>query len=120
MLNLLTNLSDCGLTSDAAVIANLVHAVINIIKIFIPIVLIIFGMLDLGKAVMSNDEKTMKEAQGKLIKRFIYAVLVFLVVTLVQVVLGFVDKANQGTAGDAKTCISCFVKGADESGNCNS
>jgi hypothetical protein len=120
MLNLLTNLSDCGLTSDAAVIANLVHAVINIIKIFIPIVLIIFGMLDLGKAVMSNDEKTMKEAQGKLIKRFIYAVLVFLVVTLVQVVLGFVDKANQGTTGDAKTCISCFVKGADENGNCNS
>ena len=119
MLNLLTNLSDCGLTSDAAVIANLVHAVINI-KIFIPIVLIIFGMLDLGKAVMSNDEKTMKEAQGKLIKRFIYAVLVFLIVTLVQVVLGFVDKANQGTTGNAKTCVSCFVKGADENGNCNS
>ena len=121
MLELLKNdgfASVCGLTNDAVLIANIFHSVIVIIKVFIPIALIIFGMLDLGKAVMSNDEKTMKEAQGKLIKRFIYAVLVFLVVTLVQVVLGFVDNANQGTTGNAKTCISCFVKGADENGNC--
>mgnify|MGYP000453174338 CR=1 FL=1 len=125
MLNVLTKtttatLVGCGLTKDAAIIANLVAAVVTVIKIFIPIALIIFGMLDLGKAVMSNDEKTMKEAQGKLIKRFIYAVLVFLVVALVQIAVGFVDKAQTGVTGEAKSCISCFVNGAesDENGTC--
>ena len=37
------------------------------------IILIIFGMLDLAKAVMANDDKEMKEAQKKLIKRIVYA-----------------------------------------------
>ena len=61
MLNVLTKtttatLVGCGLTKDAAIIANLVAAVVTVIKIFIPIALIIFGMLDLGKAVMMKRQ----------------------------------------------------------------
>ena len=33
------------------------------------------------------DEKEIKEAQGRLIKRFIYAAIVFLIVTLVNLVM---------------------------------
>ena len=34
---------------------------INLVKIMVPILLIILGMIDFAKAVISNDEKQMKE-----------------------------------------------------------
>ena len=74
--------------------------VVDLLKFGIPILLIIFGMMDLGKAVMAGKEDEMKKAQGTLIKRFIYAVAVFLVVTLVQLVMGLVDEAKTEETGD--------------------
>ena len=71
-------------------------------------------MLDLAKAVMSNDEKEMKGAQTKLIKRVIYAVVVFLVVSIVQLLFGVL--ASTGATGEGSnisSCISCFVSGTD-------
>ena len=38
---------------------------VDVIKVLIPILLVAYGMIDLTKAVMSNDEKVMKEAQGR-------------------------------------------------------
>ncbi len=73
--------------------------VFPILQIGIPIILIVLGTLDLGKAVIESDEKKVKEAQGRLIKRCIYAVAVFFIVTLVNVVLSMVST----TAGDAVT-----------------
>lgn len=69
----------------------------NVIKLLqwgIPMVLILFGMLDLGKAVMAGKEDEMKKAQGTLIKRCVYAVAVFLVVTIVTFVMGLVGSTN--------------------------
>ena len=69
----------------------------NVVKLFqwgIPIVLILFGMLDLGKAVIAGKEDEMKKAQGTLIKRFIYAIAVFLLVTLVTFAMGLVGSTN--------------------------
>ena len=83
-------------------IVSIVRAVINIIKFGIPIILIIFGMLDLGKAVMAGKEDEMKKFQGTLIKRVIYAVVIFLVITIVQLVMSIVAGAGVGAAADEK------------------
>lgn len=109
MINVLATYTCKGLegASFDGVLPETVSLVITIIKIAIPILLIIFGMLDLGKAVMSNDEKEMKGAQGKFIKRILYAALVFFVVTIVQVIFGILDS----NAKDAHSCINCFVNG---------
>lgn len=111
MLNVL-NLVTCGEMTIEAIIPNLVSGAVTILKIAVPIILIIYGMLDLAKAVMSNDEKTMKEAQGKLIKRIIYAVLVFLIVAIVQTVFALLAKADDNTSS-ATACIDCFMSGAE-------
>ena len=121
MLNLVNVLNvTCGATGfdipDA--IPNVIHYVILGIEIFIPIILIILGMIDLGRAVMSNDDKTMKEKQNLLIKRIIYAVLIFLVVSIVQVVIGLVatvDTDNNGgiTKDNMTQCIKHFVNGTN-------
>lgn len=62
-------------------------AIIPIFQVIIPIALILYGTVDLGKAVIASDEKEIKEAQGRLIKRFIYAAVVFLIVTLVNLAM---------------------------------
>ena len=97
MLEVLANVS-CGSGAGTIVIdeivPNVVHTVVTLIKIGIPILLVIFGMLDLGKAVMAGKEDEMKKAQGTLIKRVVYAVLIFLVVFIVQLVMGVVTDAG--------------------------
>ena len=98
------------------IIPGTINIFVTILKIAIPIILIIFGMLDLAKAVMANDDKEMKEAQKKLIKRIVYAVVVFFVIALVQFVFGRLNSANGGNDTGAVGCIDCFVNGVK---NCN-
>ena len=66
----------------------------------IPIILIVLGTIDLGKAVISSDEKQVKEAQGKLVKRLIYAVLVFFIVFIVNFVFSMVAQFTEGDVTD--------------------
>ncbi len=66
-----------------------------IIQVGIPIVLIVMGTLDLGKAVLSSDEKEIKGAQGRLVKRCIYAVAIFFIVTIVTLLMNLVTGAAQ-------------------------
>ncbi len=83
------------------------RGVFPIIQIGIPIVLIVLGTVDLGKAVISSDEKEVKAAQGRLIKRFIYAALVFFVVTFVTVVMNIVAKGSESDA-DTTSWSACW------------
>ena len=88
--------------NDLSPVLRLVGIVIWGIKVVVPLVLIVVGMLDLAKAVGEKDEGKIKEAQNRLIKRAIAAVLVFLVVTLVGVVMGLIR------AEDYKACMECI------------
>lgn len=74
------------------------NGVIPIIQIGIPILLIIFGMLDLGKAVVAGKEDEIKKNQQLLVKRAISAVAVFFVTTLVTLVFGIF--ASSGTSNE--------------------
>lgn len=64
--------------------------ILKYICILIPIALIIFAALDLGKAVIASDEKEVKGAQSRLIKRVIYAIVIFLVPQLVSLIMNVV------------------------------
>lgn len=87
-------------------IPDLTSTAINIIKIGIPIILIFLGMLDLGKAVMAQKEDEIKKSQQLFVKRLISAVLVFLVVFIVQIVIGLVARDQNP---DITNCIDCFL-----------
>ena len=92
--------------SDLEPIINLLKNVIKLLQWGIPMVLILFGMIDLGKAVMAGKEDEMKKAQGTLIKRVIYAIAIFLVITIVTFVVGLVGgpdwKSCWNDAADGK------------------
>lgn len=70
---------------------NLIGIIINIIWIGIPILLIVLGSIDLGKAVIASKEDDVKKAKKSLLNRVIYAALVFCVVWIVQVVMNAIS-----------------------------
>lgn len=81
-------------TDLAPIIKFVKLGVFPIIQIGIPIILIVLGTLDLGKAVIASKEDEIKNAQKMLIKRAIYAVMVFFVVTIVRLVFGLFATSN--------------------------
>ena len=80
---------------DMKSIIHILKAVIGLVQFGIPIILILFGMIDLGKAVMASKEDEMKAAQKLLIRRAIYAVAVFLIVQIVLLVMGLINQGSE-------------------------
>lgn len=76
--------------TDLLSLIGIAKKILTIMQIAIPIALLIFGTLDLGKAVMAGDEKEIKSATSALIKRVVAAVAVFLLILIVSVVTGWV------------------------------
>ena len=89
------DLGNAQATSSLVSILYYVRIVLNIIQIAVPIALILFGTIDMAKAVMAGDEKKMKEAQKPFVKRIISAVIVFLIPYIVTVVIGIVTSNTQ-------------------------
>ena len=79
------------------VIVGFVKSILGLIQIVVPIILIIVGAFDLAKAVMGSDEKEIKAATQKLIKRAIAAVSVFFLATAVRVVMHYVSESMKNT-----------------------
>lgn len=68
--------------------------IVRVLQVAVPIGLIIWGTLDIGKAVIAGDEKKIKEAQKPFVKRVIAAVIVFLIPWLVNLILGLVSNGQ--------------------------
>lgn len=92
----------------------LVSSIITVIKIAVPILLIIFGMLDLSKAVIAAKEDEIKKGQQTFIKRAIAAIIVFFVIQVVQIIVRFVSGNDQNVIG----CFNCFINGSADLGAC--
>lgn len=96
----------------------LVSVIFSVLKIFwiiIPIGLIVFGTIDLGKAVIASDDKEVKAAQKRLISRFIYAALIFFVPVIVSAIMNLVaENVSTVDSGDASwSSCWCDVTGLD-------
>ena len=61
----------------------LVGRILGIFKIVIPLLVIIFGMIDLGKAVVASKDDEIKKAAKSLGFRALAGILIFFIPTLV-------------------------------------
>jgi len=85
-------------------LADIVATVITVIQVAVPVILIIFGMIDFAKAVMAQKEDDIKNGQKVFIKRLIAAALVFFVIIFVRLIVGWVA----GEEG-IMHCVDCFI-----------
>lgn len=82
---------------------------INLIKFIIPIVLIVVIVIDLVKAFMANDDKKVNEAKNAAVKRVVYAVVIYLVPTLISLLFNTLGENFGGTELTSATeWIRCF------------
>ena len=68
-------------------VMRIVNIIIKIIKIAVPIILILFMMLEFMKAVSSNDSEALQKAKKNAISKMIAAALIFLIPTFVKLVV---------------------------------
>lgn len=104
MLDLVQMLDYC---ESLMPVLKFINAILDIIQIGIPIILIIMGSIDLGKAVLSSDDKEIKGATSRLIKRAIAAVAVFFVTTIVTLLMDLFATSQSGVEG-TETWADCW------------
>ncbi len=96
-------------------IGNVVHLIVVAIQVVVPILLIIWGMIDFAKAIIGQDEDKIKAGQKTFIKRLIAAVVVFLIVTIVQLAINLAasvaEDGDENNAGSAWTCAKELISG---------
>ncbi len=92
-------------------VAKICGIIVQICKWVVPLIIIILGMFDFAKAVISNDEKAISAATTSLIKRIISGIVVFLIPAIVMGCLkvikiskGIEDKTNN----DFGACTTCI------------
>lgn len=85
----------------------IVSTIINIIKIGVPIILIVLGMIDMLKAVASQKDEKIKAGQKTLISRLITGAIIFFIVAIIQFIVGIIEN----TTGDSGIwdCVCKFV-----------
>ena len=88
-------------------ILNITHLIYKAIQIGVPIILIIVGMFDMGKAITQQIEDEIKKAQSLLVKKAIAAGIVFLMFSLVSLLLTAVG----GHEDNTWNCISDLIHG---------
>lgn len=86
----------------------ILHNAYVLLQIGAPLILVVMGILDFGRAVVGSSEDDIKKKQRKFIKRFVAAVMVFLVLAIVRWIFGIM--AGAGFI-DARGCINLIVNG---------
>lgn len=96
--------------SGTAFIWEFVGQLLRIFKIVIPILVIIFGMIDLGKAVVASKDDEIKKAAKSLGFRAAAAVLIFFIPSLVGFVISLAGNFfTDDVAADYEICRQCIV-----------
>lgn len=84
-----------------------------VLKIIIPILLIIFGCIDVGKAIIASKDDEIKKSIKTLAVRAIAGIIIFFVPTILNLVVKLIDNSEvyNGTFWD---CTKCMLKPTDD------
>lgn len=96
-------LNDC---EDLYSIIAYIKKLVRIMQILVPILLIVWGSIDMFKGIMAGDEKKIVAARTTLIKRFGAALAVFLVPWIVDYIINFI--------GGNSEWVDCWKNSGDE------
>ena len=69
--------------------------VFPIMQIVIPIILVVLCTLDLGRAVISSDDKENKKNLKRIVRRLVYAIVIFFFITVVNLIFTMVGSITE-------------------------
>lgn len=84
---------------------------VSIFRIVVPLLLIVFSSIDLGKAVVATDEKVIKKSTKQIAIRFIFAILIFFVPLFISAIFNLIDNFKKAANETGyKACYVCLTK----------
>lgn len=97
-----------GFCSGTALIWQFLGNILNIVKVIIPILILFFGVLDFGKAVVASKDDEIKKSLKSLMFRILSGAVIFFIPVLIEFAFGLV-----GTFSDVKSdyeiCVNCLT-----------
>jgi len=95
---------------DAGFVLGIITKLVKIIQWAIPILLIVLIIFDLTKAMTGNvDDKAKKDAISKTVQRFIYAVIIFLLPTIVNFILLRIEPISRDSKGNITSTSTSYL-----------
>lgn len=83
--------------------------IMMVFKIVVPLLLIIWGAMDLGKAVVASKPEEITKAVTGLAKRALAGIVIFFIPTLVGVIFSIVSGFSGEVKTDYEACRKCVV-----------
>lgn len=99
-----------GFCENAKDIMQIVGWILLIFKLIIPIIIIVFGAFDLGKAVTGSKDDDIKKSAKSLAMRIVAGLIIYLIPSLVIWIFGLVAGFQEAqTSLGWSTCQKCLL-----------
>lgn len=95
--------------NNIRVVLKLFGIIVLVAKIVVPLIIIGYGVIDMYKAVIDKDEKSLAKQTQRLLTRILTGMVVFLIPNIVSLVFSLSDKLNIIDTSDYKTCAACVI-----------
>ena len=105
--------------SDISFVIRIIAKLIKYIHFLVPILLIVLVIVDFAKLIIGNvDDKAKKDATSKMLTRVIYAVIIFLLPTIIFFIFdkieGFDGSKDSHSDVTATSWYTCFRSAYNE------
>ena len=107
-VNICSPVDEDGNPNYSLLVFQVIGYIIMIIKILVPIILIVLGSIDLGKASLSGDDKALKEATVIFGKRVLIGLIIFFIPTVLDFFLGLVEGTTD-VSNKYQGCTDCIL-----------
>lgn len=101
--------TSAGFCSQTSNIWQVVGYFLMMVKIVLPIILIIVGIITFGKAVVSDDDKEVKKGYVSLFKKLILCIVVFFLPQIVTSIFNIVVADFDDVRPDYDVCKACIT-----------
>lgn len=100
--------NEFGFCASTANVWYMAGILLLVVKIVIPILLIVVGILYLGKAVVAKEDKEIKQNIQSLIKRVLVGILIFFIPQIITGAFSLVRGFNR-VEDDYTVCSKCIT-----------
>ena len=74
------------------------EGIFPIVQVVIPIILIVLCTFDLGRAVIGSDDKENKKILKRIVRRLVFAILIFFIVTVINLIFTMIGNITENEA----------------------
>lgn len=96
-------------TGSVLNVFNALGWIIYALKILIPIILIVLGTIDFGKAIIASKDDEIKKSAKTLFMRVIAGIIIFFIPTIVNLIITLIGGENVYNGTNFGPCTKCIL-----------